>query len=61
MKKYMLFTYDRFYPGGGMNDFKGLFKTIREAKEAGIKSMADYYQVYNTKTNRTVVDTELND
>lgn len=31
MKRYFLFEYDDYYPGGGMNDFVGDFDTIEEA------------------------------
>jgi hypothetical protein len=31
MKRYWLFTYGRYYPGGGMNDFAGQFDTVEEA------------------------------
>ena len=33
---YMLFAGQDFYPGGGWNDFRGTFDTIREAVSAYI-------------------------
>jgi hypothetical protein len=32
-KRFLVFTYDHYYPGGGMNDFRGSFDTLEEAKE----------------------------
>lgn len=34
MKRYWLFEFDQYYPGGGMYDFKGDFDTIEEADAA---------------------------
>jgi len=31
---YYLFSYDDYYPGGGMEDFRGNFATIAEAQAA---------------------------
>jgi hypothetical protein len=31
MKKYLLFNYSNYYPGGGFNDFEDSFDTIQEA------------------------------
>ena len=30
--KHMLFAWFDYYPSGGMNDFKGLFNTVKEAE-----------------------------
>jgi hypothetical protein len=32
MKRYLLFTYQIYYPSGGWNDFKGSFDDIEEAR-----------------------------
>ena len=34
MKRYLLFTYERYYPLGGFCDFEGDYATIEEAKAA---------------------------
>ena len=31
LKQYLVFAYDRYYPGGGWSDFKGSFDTEEEA------------------------------
>lgn len=35
MKRYALFTYWQYYPGGGWNDFKDSFDTVKEAAAVG--------------------------
>lgn len=30
MNKYLLFTYDKYYPCGGMDDFRNSYDTIEE-------------------------------
>ena len=37
MKRFLLFTHDTYYPGGGWHDFKGDFDTKEEAEELGAK------------------------
>jgi hypothetical protein len=42
MKKYVVFAYDEYYPGGGMTDLVGSFDDLDEAK--GVKcSLGDDY------------------
>lgn len=31
MKRYLVFSFDQYYPCGGWNDFKGSFDTYEEA------------------------------
>jgi len=31
LKRFLVFTYANYYPGGGWTDFRGSFDTIREA------------------------------
>ena len=33
MLRFMVFTYDNYYAGGGMNDFVGSFNTKEEAEK----------------------------
>lgn len=33
MKRYFLFTYEQFYPRGGMKDFDKDFDSVKEAEE----------------------------
>jgi hypothetical protein len=46
MKRYLLFTYDSYYPGGGWTDFAGSFDTIEEARAASPEA-----------ENRDIIDT----
>lgn len=32
MKRYLVFAYDNYYPGGGWYDFKGAYDTFESAK-----------------------------
>lgn len=48
MKRYMLFSGDKYYPGGGMKDFIDSFDTIDECKfKIGLMSYNDWFQVYD--------------
>lgn len=51
---YLVFAFDGYYPAGGWNDFVGAFDTLSEAVTAGVRSVADYYQVVSTDS-KTIV------
>jgi len=55
-KKYLLFCYGQYYPGGGMHDFVSSHTTIEAAKNRSKKQKTDYYQVVN-KDNLKVEST----
>jgi len=42
---YLLFAFDTYYPAGGWHDYKGLFDTLQEAKEAGLRCGIDIFQI----------------
>lgn len=48
MKKYILFKFDTYYPGGGMNDLSGSFDTIEKAKASAID--CDVFQIVDRDT-----------
>lgn len=57
MKRYWLFSGDRYYPSGGMDDFKGCFDTVEEAllKMVEIQSSgADWWHLYDALEERRV-------
>lgn len=54
LKRFLLFTYDDFYPSGGWNDFKGSFDTLEEAKEARKASSSYYCNIIDTETGEDV-------
>jgi len=58
MKKYLLFTFEQYYPRGGMNDFEGSYATIEEAKErfVKLKSKCQYGQIVEHETMKIVVE-----
>lgn len=33
MKRFLVFSFDQYYPGGGMNDFEGEFDSEEEIDE----------------------------
>lgn len=48
-QRYMLFYGDTYYPGGGINDHRGSFETIDEAKEfvKNLKWPADWAHIWD--------------
>lgn len=60
-KRYALFTYDKYYPGGGWSDFIGTFNTIKQAKKASLKnkykgftSHCDFYDIVDLQKGERV-------
>ena len=55
MKRYMTFSGYRYYPGGGMDDFKGDFDTLDEAitfiKGLANENCHDWLHVWDTIEN----------
>ena len=51
-KRYILFAGDQYYPGGGMEDFRGTFDTVEEARAAAGRgrSRYDWAQVVDRET-----------
>jgi hypothetical protein len=43
MKRFLLFTFDTYYPSGGWSDFKGSFDTEAEALHAYNNPSEDKY------------------
>lgn len=58
MRRFIVFAYDHNYPGGGWNDFKGLFDEWAGADQDARWQVArsggskDYAQVVDTITGR---------
>jgi len=48
-KRYLLFAYDTYYPGGGLSDLKASFDTIDEAVEKARRNYynRDFYSLYD--------------
>ncbi len=61
MTEYILFAGHNYYPGGGMNDYRGTFSTVKEAVDKGTERddwsrRYDWYQVIDKNTLEIVVD-----
>jgi hypothetical protein len=56
MKRFLLFSYDDYYPCGGWNDFDGDFDTVEAAKEYVLAQpyKSDAYTVVDTTTKQVV-------
>jgi hypothetical protein len=54
-KRFLLFTYSTYYPGGGWCDFRGSFDTIDEAAAAGRarETERDFIEVVDLETGDT--------
>ncbi len=52
MKRYALFHFDQYYPGGGWNDFQGSFDTPEEA--GAVRCTSDYRQIIDLQTGQDV-------
>lgn len=50
MKKYVLFQYYDYYPGGGLGDVTGSFDSLEEAKEAAEKKLQDTNEIVDRDT-----------
>lgn len=58
MKRYWLFCFNKYYPKGGFQDFRGSFDTIYQCIEKASKVDKDnYYQVFDSQDQKIVVDT----
>ena len=54
MKKYLRFSFDGYYPLGGMGDFRGSFDSLDEAITACKESRYDYDEIYDRDTEKQV-------
>ena len=58
MKRYWLFIFNKYYPLGGMRDFRKDFDTIEKAEKFFLKNWEDDDEgnLFDTKTNLVVKD-----
>ena len=52
--QFLVFTYDCYYPAGGMGDLKESFDTLLEVEEYLKNSSYDSFDVYDRINNVTV-------
>ena len=51
MDRYLLFSGEAYYPGGGAEDFRGSYPTLVECMQADA-IFADWWNVLDTRTGR---------
>lgn len=57
MYRFLLFSYEGYYPNGGVGDLCISFNTVKELEDNYLKnerSLYEYIDVFDTKTGRTV-------
>ena len=55
MKRYLLFTGDKYYPNGGMYDFRHDFDSLEEAKQYWEKTdRGDWAHIYDFEIRQIV-------
>ncbi len=54
MKRYLLFQFNLYYPGGGWSDFKDSYDTVLQAMRAQCNTANnyDYYQIVDSQTGK---------
>ena len=59
MNRYLLFSGEAYYPGGGAEDFQGSYATVAECVQAG-GIFADWWNILDTKTGRVFTSYDVN-
>lgn len=57
MYRFLLFSYESYYPNGGIGDFYFSFNTIEEMEEEYERSsrkLCEYIDVFDTKTEEVI-------
>jgi len=54
MKKYILFSFDNYYPMGGLGDIQESYNTLGEAIKAAKKNHYDYSEIVDRDTWKNV-------
>ena len=54
MKRFLVFTFDRWYPSGGWSDYAGSYATLEEAQDRVFKTICDCYQIVDTQTEQVI-------
>ena len=52
MYRYLLFSGDRYYPCGGMNDFVGSYSTTDEAIQVALEKDDDWYHIFDSEDHK---------
>lgn len=56
MKRYLLFCFDSYYPGGGWNDFVDSFDSVYEANKRGASDTQENFQIVDSTTGKTILE-----
>ncbi len=59
MNRFLLFTFDTYYPNGGAKDLKGSYKTLPEAALASYSFKEENIQIYDVQEGKIVLDVKL--
>lgn len=57
MKRFLVFSGDHYYPGGGWSDFKGSYDTADEARVAASGTGHEWTQIVDTETGEATFGT----
>ena len=61
MYRFLLFSYEGYYPSGGIGDLRISFNTIEEMKKEYERlpfGLYEYIEVFDTKTGRTINESD---
>lgn len=52
--RYLVFTFDKYYPVGGWNDFHGQYEDVSEAMQAERNTLFTHGHIVDTTTMKVV-------
>lgn len=52
---FLLFAYQRYYPGGASNDFVCKYATMKECVENALKSTFEYTEIYDVYEDNWII------
>lgn len=59
-RRFILFVYDEYYPGGGVYDIRGMYASLDDAssklKEVYHPSSYEHFQIYDILENKVYMD-----
>jgi len=58
MKRYLVFGFERYYPGGGMNDCIGSYDTTEQAKKVLGDTDCEEGNIFDTVRDEVIYDSE---
>jgi hypothetical protein len=55
MKRFLVFSFDKYYPSGGAQDFKASFETKEQAMEYALSLDDNIIQIYDSIEHKIVI------